>query len=118
MSKLFISYRRESWGFTHRLADDLRERLDAEVFVDMDSIDQADFEASIVNHLRNSNAVLLIVSETTFADRIHRDDDWVRREIRETLEHNIPLTLVCVDGLLPPSGLPDDIKDVARMRGV
>lgn len=118
MPKIFISYRRKSWGFTHRLADDLRERLDAEVFIDMDSIDQTDFERSIVTHLRGSDAVLLVISETTFADRIHKDDDWVRREIREALEHKIPLVLVCVEGLLPPSGLPDDIKDVARIQGV
>lgn len=118
MPKIFISYRRKSWGFTHRLADQLRERLDADVFVDVDSIDQTDFESAIVNHLRKSDVVLLVISETTFADRIHRDDDWVRREIRETLERKIPLALVCVEGLLPPSGLPEDIKDVARMQGV
>lgn len=118
MPKIFISYRRKSWGFTHRLADQLRERLDADVFVDVDSIDQTDFESAIVNHLRKSDVVLLVISETTFADRIHRDDDWVRREIRETLERKIPLALVCVEGLLPPSGLPDDIKDLARMQGV
>ncbi|MEZ4668598.1 MAG: SUMF1/EgtB/PvdO family nonheme iron enzyme [Anaerolineae bacterium] len=118
MPKIFISYRRKSWGFTHRLADDLRERLDAEVFVDTDSIDQADFERSIVTHLRASDAVLLVVSETTFADSIHRDDDWVRREIRETLTLGLPLVLVCVDGLLPPSGLPEDIKDIARRQGI
>ncbi len=118
MPKLFISYRRKSWGFTHRLADELRARLDAEIFVDVDNVDQADFELSIVNHLRKSDAVLLVVSETTFADRIHRDDDWVRREIREAIQLNIPLVLVCVEGLLPPAGLPDDIKDLARMQGV
>ncbi len=118
MPKIFISYRRKSWGFTHRLADQLRERLDADIFVDVDSIDQTDFESAIVNHLRNSDVVLLVISETTFADRIHRDDDWVRREIRETLEQKIPLALVCVEGLLPPSGLPEDIKEVSRMQGV
>jgi len=118
MPKIFISYRRKSWPFTHRLTDQLHERLDADIFVDVDSIDQTDFESAIVNHLRKSDVVLLVVSETTFADRIHRDDDWVRREIRETLERKIPLALVCVEGLLPPSGLPDDIKDVARMQGI
>lgn len=88
------------------------------MFVDVDSIDQTDFEKAIVNHLRQSDAVLLVVSETTFIDRIHRDDDWVRREIREALTRGLPLVMVCVDGLLPPSGLPDDIKDIARMQGV
>lgn len=119
MARLFISYRRKSWPFTHRLADELRQRLDAEIFVDFEGIDETDFERSILRNLRESNAVLLVVSDLTFeADRIHRDDDWVRHEIREALALNIPLILVCVDGLLPPSGLPDDIKDVARMQGI
>lgn len=115
--KLFISYRRKSWPFTHRLAEDLRQRLDAEIFVDFQGIDETDFEHAILKNLRASDAVLLVVSESTFEDRIHHDDDWVRREIREALDHDKPLILVCVDGLLPPPGLPDDIKDVARMQG-
>ena len=96
----------------------LSDSTDKYVFVDADSIDQADFEHAIVTHLHSSDAVLLVVSETTFADRIHRDDDWVRREIREALTLGLPLVLVCVEGLLPPSGLPEDIKDVTRKQGV
>jgi hypothetical protein len=103
MPKIFISYRRKSWPFTHRLADELGQRLDAEIFVDFSGIDEADFERAILRHLR---------------DRIHRDDDWVRREIREALLTHKPLIMVCVEGLLPPTGLPDDIKDVARMQGI
>ena len=118
MSKLFISYRRKSWAFTHRMADELAHRLDAEIFVDLDSIDEDDFEHAILKHLRKSDAVLLVVSEHTFADRIHKDDDWVRREIREALNHNIPIVLVAVEGLYPPSGLPEDIKDIARKQGI
>lgn len=118
MSKLFISYRRKSWPFTHRLAEELGKRLDADIFVDYTGVDETDFEQSILRHLRESDAVLLVISEHTFADRIHRDDDWVRREIRDALTRKIPLALVCVEGLLPPPGLPDDIKDVARMQGI
>jgi hypothetical protein len=118
MAKLFISYRRKSWPFTHRLADELAQRLDAEIFVDFTGIDEDDFERSILRNLRESDAVLLIVSEYTFAERIQRDGDWVRREIREALVKNIPMILVCVDGLLPPPGLPEDIADVSRKQGI
>ncbi len=118
MPKIFISYRRKSWGFTDRLVEELARRLDAEIFIDRASVDQDDFEHSIVGHLRSSQAVLLIVSEHTFEDRIHRDDDWVRREIREALTLNIPLVMVRIDGLLPPAGLPDDIRDVTRKQGI
>lgn len=118
MPKLFISYRRRSWPFTYRLADELKLRLDAEIFVDIDGVDDDDFERSILRNLRASDAVLLVVTEHTFSDRIHREGDWVRREIREALTHDIPLVLVCVEGLLPPPELPDDISDVARKQGV
>src|SRR5690606_7996748 len=102
MAHIFISYRRKSWPFTHRLAEELYRRLDAEIFVDFTGVDEADFEHAILRNLRESDAVLLVVSEHTFAaDRIHRDNDWVRREIREALVHHKQLILVCVDGLLP-----------------
>jgi formylglycine-generating enzyme required for sulfatase activity len=116
--KLFMSYRRKSWPFTHRLADELAKRLDAELFVDFTGVNETDFEKSILGNLRTSDAVLLVISDQTFVDRIHKDDDWVRREIREALMLNLPIVLVCVEGQLPPSGLPDDIKDVARMQGI
>lgn len=118
MPKIFMSYRRKSWPFTHRLADELTRRLDAELFVDYTGVDQADFEESILGHLRTSDALLLVITDLTFADRIHKDDDWVRREIREALGRRMPIVLVCVEGLLPPAGLPDDIKDIARMQGI
>lgn len=119
MSKLFISYRRKSWPFTHRLADELRKRLDTDIFVDYTGVDEPDFEKSILRHLRESSAMLLVVSEHTFIlDRITRPEDWVRREVREALSRHIPVVLVCVEGLLPPLGLPDDIKDVVRSQGI
>jgi len=118
MSKVFISYRRKSWGFTQYLVEKLRERLKAEIFLDMDSVDETNFENSIVTHLRKSSVVLLVITDQTFVDRIYREDDWVRREIREALKLGLPLVLVCVEGLLPPPSLPEDIKDITRMQGV
>lgn len=118
MPKLFISYRRKSWPFTHRLADELKRRLDAKIFVDLEDVDDDDFEHSILRHLRQSAAMLLIISEHTFTDRIHRDDDWVRREIREALTHDIPIVLVSIEDRFPPADLPDDIRPVAMKQGI
>src|SRR5258708_2503678 len=119
MSKLFISYRRKSWAFTEKLADDLRVQLDAEIFVDYTGMDETDFESSILRNLRESDAVLVIVTDLTFAaDRIHRDNDWVRRKIREALTLKKPLVLACVDGVFPPDDLPDDIQAVRNKQGI
>ncbi|HRF97096.1 MAG TPA: TIR domain-containing protein, partial [Aggregatilineales bacterium] len=87
--KLFISYRRKTVHFAQRLVEKLGLYIQDDIFVDIDGVDDANFEKSILSHLRNSQAVLLIISEFTFADRIHNDADWVRKEIREALTRNI-----------------------------
>jgi formylglycine-generating enzyme required for sulfatase activity len=119
--KLFVSYRRRSWAFTYRLAEDLQLYIVADVFVDVESVDEADFEASILRHLRESDAVLLVVSEHTFdPSRIRRADDWVRREIAEALALNKPIVLAGVDGLVPPppAELPEDIRRITKMQSI
>lgn len=115
--KLFISYPSESWNFAQRITENLAPRIQQSIFIDYRSIDQADFAASILSHLRESDAVLLVVTEFTFAD-IHRDNDWVRLEIRTALEYKIPIILVRENGLLPPKDIPDDVRDVGRSQGV
>ena len=118
--KIFVSYRRKSWSFTHRLVDDLKKHLNVDLFVDFQSIDDTNFEQSILRHLRESDAVLLVVSEHTFTERIHQPDDWLRREIREALITGKPIILVRAEGEPIPdaSTLPEDIRDVVKMQGI
>lgn len=120
-AKLFISYRRKDWAFTHRLVNELRDHLNAEIFIDFTGIDAADFEGSILSHLRNADGVLLVVSPLTFdPNRIQQSDDWVHREIALALQLNKPTLLACIDAMKPPSplALPPDIRDITRMQGV
>lgn len=117
--KLFISYRRKTWAFAQTLNEKLSLYIQDEIFMDVEGVDEANFENSLLKHLRKSNAMLLVVTEFTFSERIHNHDDWVRKEIREALVHKIPIVLVCQDGLFPPNhGLPDDIKDVVKSQGI
>ena len=118
MSKIFISYRRKSSAFTLLLANKLSQQLDAEIFVDFDSIDRVDFETSILTHLRESDVFLLMVTEHTFADRIHMETDWVRKEIRTALERDIPIVLVSENGMYPPANLPEDIREIRNKQGI
>jgi hypothetical protein len=46
-NKLFISYPSESWNFAQRLANDLTEQINDDIFIDYRSIDNADFEKAI-----------------------------------------------------------------------
>src|SRR5579862_1320733 len=117
--QLFISYRRKSWAFTQYMVDQLTQKVDAQIFIDLKSIDEIDFEHSILKHLQASDGVLLIVSEYTFdPTRIADSGDWVRREIRVALELNKPIVLVCIEGLMPPPGLPEDIRSIERCQGI
>ncbi|MEL6404945.1 MAG: SUMF1/EgtB/PvdO family nonheme iron enzyme [Chloroflexota bacterium] len=118
MAKIFISYRRKSVAFTLLLANKLSQQIDADIFVDFETIDESDFETSIMKHLRESDVFLLMVTEHTFADRIHMDSDWVRKEIRTALEHEVPIVLVSENGLFPPSNLPDDIREIRNKQGI
>lgn len=118
--KLFISYRRKSWDFTHRLVADLRTRIHADIFIDFSGIDSADFEASILRHLRESDCVLVVVSEHTFDERIHDPNDWMRREIGEALRLGKPIVLLAHEGRYPPhpDQLPLDIRAIGGRQGI
>ncbi len=116
--RLFISYRRASWSFTYWLAEELYKLIDADIFVDYSGIDETDFEQSLLRNLRESDAVVLVVSEYTFEARIHKDNDWVRREIREALGSNKPIALALVNEFIPPADIPDDIQLIRGKQGI
>ena len=67
--KLFVSYRRKSWPFTSQLSSNLRKRIDAEVFVDYQLVDDTAVEKWILHKLRDSDVDLLVVYEYTVDSR-------------------------------------------------
>ena len=117
---VFISYRRKTWPFTHRLAEHIRQMTGWEVFVDTTGVDESRFEDSILRHLRTCRCFLLVVSPETFDPaRIHQEGDWVRREIHAALATHREIVLALVEGLAPPpDGLPEDIRAISDRQGV
>jgi hypothetical protein len=116
---IFISYRRKDWGTTFLLAERLERELEAVIFLDR-YVDEADFEASILRHLRNASVFMLLVTQQTFeARRIHLERDWIRKEIYEALSRDIPCVLVFVDGIPTPDAeeLPRDIRGILARQG-
>jgi hypothetical protein len=116
--QIFMSYRHKDWSFARSLKNALHEYVDAEIFIDFEGVDEANFDSSIMRHLRTSDAYLLIVSEHTFADRIFRPGDWMRREILEALTLNIPITCAFINGHLVPADIPDEIRLIRNMQGI
>lgn len=120
-AKLFVSYRRKSWPFAHRLVDDIQERIVADIFVDLTGVDDTDFEQSILKHLSASDVVLVVLSELNIAhDRIDQEDDWVRREIAVALEQSKQIILVNIDNAYLPSAadLPENIREIVAMQSI
>jgi TIR domain len=117
---VFISYRHKDWGIARQIAEQLRRRINGFVFFDERSIDQADFEKSILFHLRQSRVVVVIVTENTFAvERIRHNDDWIRREMKEALYLGKDIVPVKINAPFPPPHhLPPDIQHITRMNSL
>lgn len=116
---LFLSYRRSNWGVTFLIEDRLKDLIDARIFLDR-NVDESDFETSILRNLRTSTIFMLIATPETFEPgRIHLERDWIRREIREALDVDIPIVMVFVDGTTPPDEefLPRDIRSIVTRQG-
>jgi formylglycine-generating enzyme required for sulfatase activity len=121
MSKLFISYRRDDLMWAKRLKEDLSKQIAAEIFLDVDDIDEVKFADSLEKHLIQSDGMLLIASKETFAaDRIHNDKDWIRREITLALSKRKRIIPVCENDYTLPlaNTLPTDIHPILELECV
>jgi len=117
MSQIFISYRRKDFWFVEKLYNELKKALDTNIFVDLFGIRTPEYDQEILQNLRTSNLVLLVLSEYTFnKDQINSHNDWIRREMRETLRYNKPLYLIRLGDTPFPEAdfLPRDIAECAN----
>ncbi|MFZ4827552.1 MAG: SUMF1/EgtB/PvdO family nonheme iron enzyme [Phototrophicaceae bacterium] len=121
MSQIFISYRRKDFWFVDKLHHELNRALDTNIFVDLFGIRTPEYAEEILLNLRTSDLVLLVLSEHTFDPHsIQRTDDWIRREMRETLRYDKPLYLIRLGETPFPQAafLPPDIAACAYRLGI
>jgi hypothetical protein len=124
---VFISYRREDTGpYARLLKVKLSERFpDAQVFMDLDSIEAGlDFAEVIESALHSCVVLVALIGREwlTIADedgcrRLDNPDDYVRFEIRTALERCVRVIPVLVDGAkaLRQQQLPTDLGKLARL---
>lgn len=124
---VFISYRREDTGpYARLLKDHLSERFpDAQVFMDLDSVEAGlDFAEAIESAVRSCAVLVALIGRhwLTIADedgrrRLDDPDDYVRFEIRIALERCVRVIPVLVDGVKAPRQpqLPADLCKLARL---
>jgi len=117
-TNIFISYRRKaSVWFAVLLRDKLLERIDGEVFLDLNDMRSGAFDVQLSAQLRRSDVVVLLVSEGTF-DRIHEPDDWVCKEIEVGMKRAL-IPLLQNNTLLPKDeSLPTSIHGLSRLQAV
>lgn len=129
-NRIFINYRRDdSEVEVGRLAADLRRVFSADqVFQDVASIDPgADFEDALRQGLQTCAAVLVVIGPRWLVAkdvrgrrrrrRLDLDDDWVRREVAESLNDKavrVFPVLVGNAGMPGADELPSDIQALAR----
>jgi tetratricopeptide (TPR) repeat protein len=129
-SKIFISYRRDdSAGTAGRLHDRLAETFGAEnLFIDVDNMPAgADFVETLNKQVAFCDVFLCTVGPNWLnakgddgQRRLNQPGDYVRAEIAEALNRNIPVIPVLVDGARVPKDheLPNDLAPLTRRQAV
>ena len=124
---IFLSYRREDAAPCARLLQhELRERFpDAQVFMDLDSIEAGLPFAEVIQDAVDSCAVLVALIGrrwVTLADeqgnrRLDNAGDPVRFEVQTALERGVRVIPVLVDGASPPhqQQLPSELHKLAGL---
>ncbi|MBL0939370.1 MAG: toll/interleukin-1 receptor domain-containing protein [Gemmatimonadaceae bacterium] len=124
-SKFFISYSRGESGYVaatihNRLAEHFGS---AYTFLDVHAIPAGmDFRKALTDGVSSCRAMVVLMDEQWVAQRRERDalhdngtPDWIRFEVEQALQRDIPVIPVLLDRALPPrpEDLPSSLKDLA-----
>src|SRR5579859_1212899 len=92
-NSVFISYRRDASAYLARaIFQDLRDH-DIDTFMDVESIDQGQFDTIILNQIAARPYFLLLLTPGTM-ERCKEPKDWLRREIGEALRLGRKIVLI------------------------
>ena len=106
--KVFISYRRApSWSVARSVADRLAD-YGADVFLDVDDINEGRFAEVLQNAIETCDYFVPILAPETLESR------WVVREIAAAMQHDkVIIPLVTNNFSFYSAELPEDIKDLS-----
>lgn len=117
---IFISYRRSlSQHLARSIFLDLREH-NYDVFLDVSTVDNGDFERIILNQIAARAHFVLVLSKGSL-ERCAQPGDWLRREIEEAtrLKRNIvPVMEEGFDFEVEKQYLPQTLHDLPHRNGV
>ncbi|MCB1761320.1 MAG: toll/interleukin-1 receptor domain-containing protein [Gammaproteobacteria bacterium] len=127
--KIFISYRRDDsqWAAA-RLADALSGYFgEKRIFRDIEGITGgADFGNVIESRLAQADAVIVLIGKRWAGDkdtggsRLADSGDWVGQEVKQALEHGMPIYPVLLEDARMPTSkeLPETLAPLARLHAV
>jgi hypothetical protein len=110
---VFISYRRGlSWSLARSIANSLAER-GADVFLDVDDINEGRFAEIIEESIRRCDYFIPILAPGTL------DSVWVRREIQAALALKKTIIPLLSDGFtMDASSIPADVREIASHNAI
>jgi len=111
--RVFISYRRHvSWALARSIANSLEKR-GANVFIDVDDINEGHFADIIEKAIDKADYVVPILAPGSL------ESEWVRREIKRAIDKDKNIVPLLMDGFqLDPTELPDEVSTLARHNAI
>lgn len=116
-NQIFISYRRKDGFYPAYLLYKELIGQNFTVFFDLKSLRIGVFPDIIRQNIEDCTDFILIVSDSTFSQRIFQADDWVHRELALALRLNKNVVPVFVNGTIPDD-LPEDIARIKNRQGL
>ena len=116
-NQIFISYRRKDGFYPAFLLYKELIGQNFTVFFDLKSLRTGVFPDIIRQNIEDCTDFILIVSDSTFSQRIFQADDWVHRELALALRLNKNVVPVFVNGTIPDD-LPEDIARIKNRQGL
>jgi hypothetical protein len=111
--KVFISYRRQpSWSLARSVATSL-ERRGADVFLDVDDINEGRFSEMIQQAIENCDYFVPILSPDTLESK------WVRREIEMAIQLKKTIVPLTTDGFnFYGTDLPENLQELSSHNAI
>lgn len=111
--RIFLSYRRApTWGQARAIANDLEAR-GAEVFFDVDSINDGHFATVIAEAIRRCDYFVLVVAPDTL------QSEWVQREVLAAQQANKMIIPLLVNGaVLDAAQMPESLRFVGSYNAI
>lgn len=115
---IFLSYRRSDGVYpAYQLYHDLCD-ANYSTFFDMKSMRSGPFPNQLRTAIHCCSDFILLATKDTFSERIFDEEDWIRIELKEAIEHSKNIIVLFVGEVSFPNKLPDDINQIRYTQSI